>query len=263
MQISSLRSLTTFLAASIAVAAAMTNASGQTFDFLGSASSNWVVYAGASGVPTLVTTNPGSITDNPSSGSSYGRFNASMSLYPGNWRAGDTYGFHLDGVVSSGAAPFRIEFTDAAHAVALQLVIVNGASANADSIQMNALGGTTAVLFSGGNFGGAAGVGTAQRIFGDVTLAINGTGTSGINATVSGLISDNVGTLWSGPNATINLGTAPASFFPGVNLNAGASVMSISTLNWTLTPVPEPSVAALLMSGLTWLFLGHGRRKIS
>ncbi len=100
-------------------------------------------------------------------------------------------------------------------------------------------------------------MGSAQRIVADITLSI-GAG----NATVSGSVADSLGTLWSGPTTTISLGTAPASLFPGENLNSGGGVSPINTLNWVLTPVPEPG-AAVLLTGLGlagWLFRRRLRR---
>ena len=56
----------------------------QTYSFLGSNTNSWVVYAGASAVPNLVTTTPGSIVDAAASGSSYGRLTNSFAAYLGS-----------------------------------------------------------------------------------------------------------------------------------------------------------------------------------
>jgi len=81
------------------------------------------------------------------------------------------------------------------------LVIVNGASSGGDLVQVNSLGGTSSLLFSG-NFGGAGGLGSAQRILADITLSI-GAG----NATVSGSDADSLGT--SGPARAPPSASAP------------------------------------------------------
>jgi len=245
----------------LAVAALMAMLAGasaqQTYNFLGSSTGSWVGYA-ASPVPTLGTTAPGSIVDTAAAGSSYGRLSSGYAAYFGSWRVGDAYAFHFDGVVSNATSPFRLEFSNGAATSAgllgLQLVIVNGAASGGDLVQVNSLGGTSSVLFSGGNFGGAGGVGAAQRIQADITFTIGAT-----TATVSGTLADSLGNLWTGPNATINLGTAPASIFAGMNVNAGGGVSGINTLNWSLTPVPEPNTAALF-AGLGLAALIFGRR---
>lgn len=234
------------------------NGLGQTIDFLGSATTNWVGYAG-SPVPTLLTTPPGSIADSPSTGSSYGRLNTSFSSYAGSWQVGDTYSFGFDGVVANNTA-LRLEFSNGAGTVAgllgLQFVIVNATANNGDSVQVNALGGTSTSLFSGGNLGGPAG--TAERILGDITLSI----LSGTTASVSGSIVDDVGNVWTGPSTTINLGTAPAALYAAFNVNAGGGVTGINALDWTATPVPEPSTTVLFAGlGLVGLALVHRLRR--
>jgi len=241
-QTTSVMRLRTLGAVSAALMATLTGVRAEAYDFLGSAPGNWVVYAGANSVPNLVTTTPGSIVDNVASGSSYGRLNTTFGSFSGSWRVGDTYAFHFDGVVSNSTV--QIEFTSGGAAagslLGLRMTINNNAASGGDFVLINALGGSSSLLFSG-NFGGGAGVGSAQRVLADITLSI-GAGT----ATVSGSVADGLGNLWTGPNTTINLGTAPASLFAGMNVNAGGGISAINTLNWTLTPVPEPSTVALL-----------------
>lgn len=99
-------------------------------------------------------------------------------------------------------------------------------------------------------------MGSAQRVIGNLTLSILSGGTT---ASVSGSVGDGLGNLWNGPNATFNLGTAPAFIFAGVNLNAGAGVSGINSLDWTVTAVPEPNTAALF-AGLGLAALLFGRR---
>ncbi len=238
----------TFLLLSAVVGITLATASAETFDFLGSSSSSWVAYAGAS-APTLLTTAPGSITDNPASGSSYGRLDTPFTVHPGSWILGDTFTFRLDGVISNGTT-FRAEFTDSAHARALQLVMVNGSANNADIIQVNALGGSSTLLFQG-NLGGAGGVGQAQRLTADITLTIQPSGTA---ALVSGSLADTLGVLWGGSTPTINLGSAPSALYAGINVNAGGGVSGINTLDWSA--VPEPSSAVLVgVAGLVGFWL--------
>jgi len=214
----------------------------ETYSFLGSSTGSWVGYSGSS-APSLVTTTPGSVVDAAAVGSSWGRLNTSFSAFPASsWRAGDSYSFHFDGVVSN--STFQMEFSNGAAAApffGLRLTIVNGASSGGDFVQVNALGGTSSALFIG-NFGGVGGVGSAQRVLADITLSIN----AGNTATVSGSIADSLGNLWTGPNTSINLGTAPTSLFAGMNVNSGGGVSGINALNWVLTPVPEPSTTVLL-----------------
>jgi len=240
--------------AALMVTLAGAPAAEQTYNFLGSSAASWVGYAG-SPVPTLVTTTPGSIVDTAAAGSSYGRLNTGYAAYFGSWRVGDAYAFHFDGVVSNATSPFRLEFSNGAAAglLGLQLVIVNGAATGGDLVQVNSLGGTSSLLFSG-NFGGVNGVGASQRILADITLTIGAT-----TATVSGTLADSLGNLWNGPTTSITLGTAPASIFAGMNVNAGGGVSAINTLNWSLTPVPEPNTAALF-TGLGLAALVFGRR---
>ncbi|NOS72752.1 MAG: hypothetical protein HOP33_22860, partial [Verrucomicrobia bacterium] len=243
------------LAVNAALLGALTVASGETINFVGMPLTieldpshsvpTWVGYAGAL-VPTLNTTSPGSIVDNPASGSSYGRciyygngnlaFDpSSFASYPGSWQAGDEYTFHFDGVVSNNTT-FRMEFSNEAGAVGgllgLQFEIVNGAFNGSDAIQIYSYGGTSTTLFNNANIGGAAGVGLPQRVIGNLTVTI----LNGTSASVSGSVADSLGNLWTGPSTTINLGTAPASLFAGVNLNSGAGVSGITTLSWSLTP---------------------------
>jgi len=247
--------LKAFLTASAMVMGTLAGAQAQVSDFLGSSSASWVGYAGGP-APTLVTTTPGSIVDTTAGGGSFGRFSTALSSHPASsWRVGDSYAFHFDGVVSN-ATTFRLEFTDTAHAVALQFTLNNSSSANADSLVVNALGGGTSLLFSGGNFGGAAGA--SQRLFGDVTLSI----VSSSTASLTGSVSDNVGTLWTGTGTTINLGASPAAIYPGIGLlSNGNGVSGITVLNFALTPVPEPSTATLF-AGVGVAFLVFGRRLI-
>jgi hypothetical protein len=245
----------------LAVAALMATLAGasaaqQTYNFLGSSTGSWVGYAG-SPVPTLVTTTPGSIVDTTAAGSSYGRLSSGFAAYFGSWRVGDAYAFHFDGVVSNATSPFRLEFSNGAATTAgllgLQLVIVNGATSGGDLVQVNSLSGTSSLLFSG-NFGGVNGVGTSQRILADITFTLGAT-----TATVTGTLADSLGNLWTGPGTTINLGTAPASIFAGMNVNAGGGISAINGLSWSLTPVPEPNTAALF-AGLGVAALVFGRR---
>lgn len=241
--------------ANMALLGALTVASAETVNFLSTAPANWVGYAG-SPVPQLNTTSPGSIVDATSSGASYGRLNTSFTAYPGLWEIGDTYRFQFNGVVSNNTQ-LRLEFTDASHAAALQLVVVNGAANNADLVQINALGGTSSLLFSAGNLGGAGGVGVPQQVIADLTLSI----VSGTSASLSGTLADSTGTLWSGPGATINLPSAPSAFYAAANLNSGAGVTGITTLSWTLTQVPEPGTFALFAGmGLAGLWFARRQR---
>jgi len=243
--------LRTFLAVNVAVMATLAGARGETSDFLGSATASWKTYAGATAVPSLFTTAPGRIVDATSSGSSYGRLDTAFSIYPGSWQPGDKFTFRMDGVISN-STTFRAEFTDAAHAVALQLVMVNGAANNADIVQINALGGTSALLFQG-NLGGVAG--SPQRLLADLTLTIQ---PGGNTAMLSGSLTDSVGSLWGGTTPTINLGVAPAALYAGLNVNASGGVSGINLLNWTVALVPEPSTAALLtMAGLAAMAFGR------
>jgi len=252
----------TFVAITAALMGVVACARGDTFSFLGSSASSWVGYAGATN-PILNTFAPGSIVDNPATGSSYGRLTNGFGAFPGAWRAGDSYTFRFDGVVSNNTA-FRAEFNNGASSVAgllgLQFVIVNGGANNADSVQINALGGTFASLFDNGNLGGAGGVGTAQRVIANLTISILPGGTT---ALVSGSLAGSLGNLWTGPETSISLGIAPTSIFAGVNLNAGAGVSGINTFDFALTPVPEPGTA-LLFGGLglaTWFFGRRVRRR--
>lgn len=228
---------------------------GETYNFLGSTPGSWVGYAG-SPVPNLVTSTPGSIADSPSGGSSYARLNTAFSSYPGSWREGDTFAFRFDGVVSNNTA-LRIEFSNGATTVAgllgLQFVIVNAAGNNGDSIQINALGGTPTTLFSAGNLGAPAG--SPERVIGDITLSI----LDGNTASVSGSIMDELGNVWTGPSATINLGNAPSTLYAGFNVNSGGGVSGLNNLDWTLTPIPEPGSVALFV-GLGLIGLALGRR---
>src|SRR5688572_2110722 len=173
----------TLLAVNAALLGAFQVASGETVSYLSTAPSNWTAYAG-SPLPVLNTTSPGSIVDSTAGGSSAGRLNTPFTAYPGLWRPGDTFVFQVNGVLSN-STTFRAEFTDAAHLVALQLALVNGNASGADLIQINALGGTSALLFNG-NLGGAGGVGTPQRVTGNLTLSI----LTGTTASVSGSIGD-------------------------------------------------------------------------
>jgi hypothetical protein len=236
--------LKTFVAVNVALMGMVAGAWGDTYNFLGSSTNSWVGYAGAP-VPNLITAPPGSIVDAPSAGSSYGRLTNGFTAFPGSWRAGDRFTLHFDGVLSNNTA-LRIEFTDSAHVAALEFVVVNGAANNADMLQINALGGSFVTLFDNGNFGGAGGVGSAQRIIGNLTLTILSGGTT---ASLSGSVGDGLGNLWNGPNA----------FFAGVNLNAGAGVSGINSLDWAVTAVPEPNTAALF-AGLGLAALVFGRR---
>lgn len=245
-------SVRTFVAVNIALMGIVAGARGDTYNFLGSSTSSWVGYAGAP-VPTLVTTTPGSIVDAVSAGSSYGRMTNTFAAFPGEWRIGDAFTFHFDGIISNNTA-FQAEFTDTSHLVALQLVMVNAASAGGDLIQVKALGGSSALLFTG-NIGGAAGVGVPQHVVSDLTLSI----LTANSASLSGSVLDNLGNLWTGDGTTVNLGTAPSALYAGVNLNASAGVGVINGLEWTLTPVPEPSTA-VLFGGLGLAALVFGRR---
>jgi len=238
-QTTSIMRLKALGAVSAALMVAIGGVRAETNNFLGSAPGNWIGYAGGP-APNLVTTTPGSIVDTSAGGGSFGRFNTSFGAHPaGLWRVGDSYAFHFDGVVSNGTT-LRLEFTDTSHAVALQLTMNNSSSANADSLVVNALGGGTSLLFSGGNFGGAAG--TSQRLFADVTLSI----VSSSTASLSGSVADSLGNLWTGPGSTINLGTSPSAIFAGIDLlGNGNGVSGINTLDWTVTPVPEPATVVL------------------
>jgi hypothetical protein len=210
-------------------------------------------------VPNLVTTTPGSIVDTAAAGSSYGRLNTAFAAYGGSWRVGDKYIFNFDGVVSNNTA-LRFEFSNGsatAPLLGLQFVIVNAGN-NADSVQINSLTGSFESLFDNNNLGGAGGVGLAQRVVGNLTVSIL---SGGATASVTGTLADSTGTLWSGPTGTINLGTAPSSLFAAMNLNTSAGVSGITTLGWTLTPIPEPSTVALLTGlGLAGLMI---RRRLT
>lgn len=247
--------LRTLVAVNAALLGTLAIASGETVNYLATFPSNWVAYAGAP-LPVLTTTSPGSIVDAPSTGSSYARRSTPFAEYPGNWRIGDMYNFQFTGVVSHNTS-FRMEFSNGAATVpallGLQLVIVNATS---DSIQVNALGGTSAVLLSGGNLGGVAG--SPAQVVGNLTLSI----LAGNQASVSGTVSDSLGTLWSGPSATINLGTAPVTFYPGANVNAGGGVTGINNMSWAVSQVPEPGSVALFAGfGLASLWLGRRGRQ--
>jgi hypothetical protein len=205
-------------------------------------------------VPNLVTTTPGSIVDTAAAGSSYGRLNTSFAAFPNSWRVGDSYAVHFNGVVSNNTQ-FAIEFSNGAATagglLGLRILIVN---ATADQVTVSSFGGSASQLFTG-SFGGAPGVGTAQHIVADLTFSIVGA----TSASVSGSISDDLGSLWSGPNSTITLGTTPSVLYSGVNLNTSGGASGITTLNWVLTPVPEPGTV-VLFAGMGVAALAFGRR---
>jgi hypothetical protein len=262
-QTTSVISVRTFVAVSLALVGIVADARGDTYNFLGSATNSWISYEGATSAPILNTATPGSIADNTAlSGSSWGRLNTAFSAYPASqWRTGDTFAFHFDGVVASGTT-FQAEFSNGAAAAphfGLRLTLNNSASSGADLVQFNPLGGTAVVLFLG-NFGGAGGVGAAQHLVANLTLSILGTSSASLN----GSVSDDLGTLWSAPNTAISLGTAPSVLYSGINVNASGSVSGVNALDWTLTPVPEPGTAVLFGGlGLSALLFGRRLRRNS
>jgi len=239
---------------------ALTSAQAQSVNYLGSSGGNWVAYGGASAVPVLVTTTPGSITDATSAGSSFARYNLPEGGFSGLWKAGDTYRLEFDGVVVN-ATTFRLEFSSTGRNNGLQYVLVNGPAVGADRLEVNSFGAPSGLNLYTGNLGGASAAGTAQRVFGDLTFTVLSGATT---AAVTGTFSDSTGVLWSasGDTAPIqSLGPTAASLFAALNVSSGGSATTINNLTWTYTAVPEPGTATLAALGLGLLAFRRATRK--
>jgi hypothetical protein len=238
--------LRTILVTTAAVVATLTTVHAQ-YNFLGSATGSWTTYLGANPVPVLNTASPGSITDVAGGGASYGRTTDAGGTFTQTplFRVGDTWRFQFDGVIGNNTT-FRIEFSNPGRTSAFTLGIQNANAAGADFLQVDSLGTPAPTGLFSGNFGGAAG-GT-QRVFGNVDITIQ----SGTTALISGLISDSTGPVWSAP-ATMDLGNTAPTLYAAVNVNSGGAVTGITSLSWTLTPVPEPSTLSLTGLGLASL----------
>jgi hypothetical protein len=229
-------------------------------NYLGSSSGNWIAYGGASALPVLVTTTPGSITDATSAGSSFARYNLPEGGFSGLWKAGDTYRIEFDGVVANGAT-LQLEFSSTGQNNGLQYVLVNSSTLGADRLEVNSFGAPSGLNLYTGNLGGASAAGTAQRVFGELKFTVL---PGAAAASVTGTLSDSAGVLWSasGDTALIqNLGPTAASLFAALNVSSDGSATTINNLTWTYTAVPEPGTAALAALGLTFLAVGRATRK--
>lgn len=236
-------------AAACAAALSVSSVSAQSLNYLGSLTTDWVVYAGASAVPVFVTGAPGSITDAASAGSSWARSAVPSAGFSGVWKAGETYRLDFDMVVAN-STTFRLEFSNTGRTAGLQYVFINGPSAGADRVEVNSFGAPAGLTLHSGNLGGAAGAGSAQRVVGDITFTVLPGATT---ASVSGSLSDSTGVLWTGSGGTApvqNLGVTSASLYPAVNVSSGGSATAINSMTWTYTAVPEPGTGALLLLGL-------------
>lgn len=239
----------TLLVSSAIGLGASTGAWGQTLNYLGSPTSSWVPYAGGA-LPTLNTAAPGSVTGGTNY--TYARSTAPVPA-PATWRTGDLWTMQFNGTVGNGTI-WRVEFSDNGHAAGLQMYVNNGKVAGADFVQASALGTAPTTLWSG-DFGGPAGVGSAEPVTVNLTFKL----LSGTQASVSGLVSDVTGTRWSGPAVTIPLGLAGSAIYPAFNTSITGTVTGINSLNWAYTPVPEPGTLALLTGGLVGLCLWRRR----
>lgn len=209
----------------------------QTFNFSGSTTQSWVAYV-VTQLPVLNSGIPGSIADNPLPGPSFARTTNPQGAFPGPVWPGMTYTFASDLFITNNTS-LRLEFSNVGHTSGLQFELLNSPTAGLDSLEVAALGGGAATLWSG-NFGGAAG-----KDSGELFVALTFTVVPGSSANVTGMITESGNTLWfqSSPSLNLSLGSQVSPLYAAMNITSGG-VGGIQYLSWAA--VPEPGTVTLL-----------------